>query len=64
MEMRIKRINPQNTSNSIQMVAKLENIQAVDNYKNLFEAPTLFYALCAVAMGKGYVPDWGLSDQV
>jgi hypothetical protein len=58
MEMRSKRIHPQATSNSIQMAARLENVQAADNYRNLFEAPTLFYALCAIAIGTGYVPDW------
>lgn len=57
-EMRDKRIHPQETANSIQMTAKLADVQAADNYKNLSEAPTLFYALCATAMATGYVPDW------
>jgi hypothetical protein len=58
VEMRAKRIHPQATSNSIQMAARLENVQAADNYKNLFEAPVLFYALCAIAISTGYLPDW------
>jgi hypothetical protein len=57
-EMRAKRINPQQTSNSIQMAAKLENVQAADNYKNLFEVPILFYALCAIAISVAYIPNW------
>lgn len=58
VEMRAKRINPQATSNSIQMASRLENVQAADNYKNLFEAPILFYALCAVAVATNYTPNW------
>jgi hypothetical protein len=57
-EMKAKRINPQSTSNSIQMASRLENVQAADNYKNLFEAPILFYALCAVAVATNYTPNW------
>jgi hypothetical protein len=57
-EMKAKRINPQSTSNSIQMATRLENVQAADNYKNLFEAPILFYALCAVAIATNYTPNW------
>jgi hypothetical protein len=57
-EMKTKRINPQATANSIQMAARLENVQAADNYKNLFEAPILFYALCAVAIATNYTPNW------
>jgi hypothetical protein len=57
-EMKAKRIHPQAASNSIQTAARLENVQAADNYKNLFEAPVLFYALCAVALATDYAPDW------
>jgi hypothetical protein len=57
-EMKAKRINPQSTSNSIQMASRLENVQAADNYKNLFEAPILFYALCTVAVATNYTPNW------
>lgn len=57
-EMRSKRIRPQDTANSVQLAARLENVQAADNYKNLFEAPVLFYALCAVAIATGYAPNW------
>ena len=57
-EMRSKRIHPQATANSIQVAARLENVQAADNYKNLFEAPVLFYALCAIAIATGFAPNW------
>lgn len=57
-EMRDKRIPPQSTANSLQMAARLQNIQAADNYRNLFEVPVLFYALCAVALATQYIPHW------
>ena len=49
VEMREKRVHPQAASNSLQMAAKLQNVQAADNFRNLFETPVLFYALAAVA---------------
>ncbi len=57
-EMKAKQIHPQATSTSIQITAQLANVQAADNYKNLFEAPTLFYALCAVALATNHTPNW------
>ncbi len=57
-EMRRKRIHPQAAANSVQMAARLENVQVADNFRNLFESPTLFYALAAVALATGHVPDW------
>ena len=57
-EMKAKQIHPQATSNSIQITSQLENVQAADNYKNLFEAPILFYALCAVALATNHTPNW------
>ena len=58
MEMREKRVHPQAASNSLQMAAKLQNVQAADNFRNLFETPVLFYALAAVAIASGYTPAW------
>jgi hypothetical protein len=58
MEMRAKRVHPQAASTSIQMAAKLQNVQAADNFRNLFETPVLFYALAAVAIASGYTPAW------
>lgn len=58
VEMRDKRVHPQATSTSIQVAAKLQNVQAADNFRNLFETPVLFYALAAVAIASGYTPVW------
>ena len=57
-EMRTKRIHPQAASTSIQVAARLEDVQAADNFRNLFEVPVLFYALVATALGTGHVPAW------
>jgi len=57
-DMRQKRIHPQAASNSLQMAARLENVQAADNFRNLFEVPVLFYALAAVALATSHVPGW------
>ncbi len=40
------------------MAGKLQDVQAADNFKNLFEVPVLFYALCAVALAVSHVPAW------
>ena len=60
-EMRQKRIHPQAASTSLQMSARLENVQAADNFRNLFEVPVLFYALAAVALATSHVPGWLVS---
>jgi hypothetical protein len=57
-EMREKRVHPQAASTSVQMAAKLQNVQAADNFRNLFETPVLFYALVAVALALNYTPLW------
>jgi hypothetical protein len=57
-EMRTKRIHPQAASNSLKMAARLENVQAADNFRNLFEVPVMFYALCAVALATHHTPGW------
>lgn len=49
-EMRAKRIPPQALATSAAMAAKLEDVTAADNYRNLFEAPVLFYVAAVVAM--------------
>ena len=45
-EMTERRIHPQKVASSSQMNAVLQNTRAADNYRNLFELPVLFYALC------------------
>ena len=57
-EMRQKRIHPQAAATSVQMAACLENVQAADNFRNLFEVPVLFYALVAVALATNHTPPW------
>jgi hypothetical protein len=57
-EMREKRVHPQAAATSVQMSAKLQNVQAADNFRNLFETPVLFYALVGVAIASNYVPTW------
>lgn len=56
--MRQKRIHPQAASTSVQMAAKLENVQAADNFRNLLEVPVLFYALGTVALAINHTPGW------
>ena len=47
-EIRQRRIDPQSLATSASGAAALQRVQASDNFKNLFEVPVLFYALCAV----------------
>lgn len=57
-EFRARRIHPQAVATSLQMAAQVEDVQAADNFRNLFEVPVLFYALVATAIGLGVVPPW------
>jgi hypothetical protein len=45
-ELRARRIHPQQVATSKQMSESLQNVQSADNFRNLFEVPVLFYALC------------------
>jgi len=45
-EMRARRIQPQQVATSKLAADKYENVQSADNFRNLFEMPVLFYALC------------------
>jgi hypothetical protein len=45
-EMRARRIHPQQVATSRQMTETMQNVQSADHFRNLFEAPVLFYALC------------------
>jgi hypothetical protein len=49
-EMTERRIHPQSAPSSSQLSAVLKNTKGADNYKNLFELPTLFYVLCVILM--------------
>lgn len=53
-EMRDNRIHPQQIATSPQALARFQSVQASDNYRNLFEMPVLFYALCALLLATGH----------
>ncbi len=57
-EMRARRIHPQSVATSAQMAANLQNQQAADNFRNLFEVPVMFYALAVMAVAIDHVPAW------
>ena len=46
-EMRSRRIHPQQVATSKQMGETMQNVQSADHFRNLFEVPVLFYAVCA-----------------
>lgn len=52
-EMRQRRIHPQQIATSAQAAERLQSIQVSDNYRNLFEMPVMFYALCALLLATG-----------
>jgi len=45
-ELRARRIHPQQIANAKDASDKLQNVQSADHFRNLFEVPVLFYALC------------------
>jgi hypothetical protein len=45
-ELRSRRIHPQQVATAKEMGEKLQNVQSADHFRNLFEVPVLFYALC------------------
>ena len=47
-ELRQRRIDPQSLATSASAGQTMQRVQASDDFKNLFEVPVLFYALCAV----------------
>ena len=49
-EMRDRRVHPQAVATSRQMAERLQSVQSADNFRNLFEVPVLFYALCATVL--------------
>ena len=52
-EMRRKRIDPQLLSTTRAAAGQLEDTQAADNFRNLFEVPVLFYVLCVALAVNG-----------
>lgn len=55
-EMKAKNIDVEDFAGPNSVKDQLENINASDNFKNLFEVPVLFYALC------GFIALSGLSS--
>jgi len=45
-EMRARSISPQSIASSRAAATLLENTAAADNFRNLFEVPVLFFAVC------------------
>jgi hypothetical protein len=45
-EIRARRIHPQQLATAKQMQETMQNVAASDHFRNLFEVPVLFYALC------------------
>ena len=54
-ELRQRRIDPQSLATSAATGQLLQRVQASDNFRNLFEVPVLFYALCAVLASAPHV---------
>jgi hypothetical protein len=52
-EMRGRRIHPQQLALSAQRAAALEDTRAADNFRNLFEAPVLFYTAVLTVFAAG-----------
>jgi hypothetical protein len=57
-EMRRQGIGPQAIATSRLVTERLQDVQASDNYKNLFEMPVLFYAVCALLIATGAASDF------
>lgn len=52
-ELRSRRIHPQQVATSKQMSETMQNLQSADHFRNLFEVPVLFYAVCGfIAMSR------------
>jgi len=45
-EMRARRIHPQQVATAKQLHETMQNVAGSDHFRNLFEVPVLFYALC------------------
>lgn len=50
-----KKLAPQSIRNSVLGANAFERVEASDNFKNLFEVPVLFYAVCLAIASTGHV---------
>jgi hypothetical protein len=60
-EMRERRVRPQLLATRQEAEKQLHNTQGSDNFRNLFEIPVLFYAICPVLFLTGNVTTLQLS---
>jgi len=54
-EMRSLRVSPQSLATSREAAVQLQNVAAADNFRNLFELPVLFFAICPTLYVTGHV---------
>ena len=59
-ELRSRRIKPQQLATS-RGAASLETVAAADNFRNLFEIPVLFFAICPILYVTHGVTPWQLT---
>lgn len=59
-EMRGRHIDPQSVSTS-RSASLLQNVATADNFRNLFEVPVLFFAICLALAISGAVSDLQLT---
>jgi len=52
-EMKARGLDLQDVNTSLAVATRLSQVQAADNFKNLFEVPVLFYAWCALVVASG-----------
>ena len=60
-EMRERRIHPQKVATSRMAADALQNVTPADNFRNLFEVPVLFYAICCALAIAGAVTELQLA---
>ncbi len=56
-EMKARQVGMHQVSTSQEVNARLSQVQASDNFRNLFEMPVLFYAWCAVLLATEHATD-------
>ncbi|MBS0448932.1 MAG: MAPEG family protein [Proteobacteria bacterium] len=54
----VRRVGLRAVVDSRAMASQLQDVRAADNFRNLFEAPVLFYALIAMALAVRLWPSW------
>lgn len=52
-EMKARRISPQSVSTSVKAAGAFQDVSPADNFRNLFEVPVLFFAICLLLLLTG-----------